>query len=346
MLSRRLEALTATGLFMVLLGSPTQPGTAHPATPVAIPVSIQGGQGSPTGARPMVQVRVGNSKSVPVLLDTGSTGLQIYAPAVNTGPGGGVTVTSARDAITYAGGHRFTGVIASAVIRIGSQATAGRVRFGLVRRAFCVAAKPTCDAARGVGVPMKDGAYGILGIGMNRTPLGLFSPILGMPGRLGQTWSLHLKARAGILELAPRTVARARIKATVRLEGGVKSGGHASWADGRVHLCVAVGPVHACPPGLFDSGTFTMQLWGHPLNTAPVTPGTARVLPGTRVAISVPGARTPFWRLKAGATKSRDSLTVESQHARSFVNYGVQSFYAFTIAYDERGGTISLLSAG
>ena len=64
------------------------------------------------GARPMVEVRVGNSKPVPVLLDTGSTGLQIYAPVVNTAPGGGVTVTTKRDSITYAGGHRFVGVVA------------------------------------------------------------------------------------------------------------------------------------------------------------------------------------------------------------------------------------------
>jgi hypothetical protein len=341
--------LLATLVSTIMFVSGQIAAEAHPSqmpvAPVMVPVTIQGGQGTATGARPMVEVRIGNSKPVPVLLDTGSTGLQIYAPVVNTAPGAGVTVTSQRDAITYAGGHRFIGVVARAVIRIGRQATATNVPFGLVEQASCIPSKPACDAAGGVSQPMKDGAYGILGIGLNKNRQGLFSPILGMPGQRGRTWSLHLKGKSGALVLGARIPSGPRAAATVQLRNQGTSGGHSAWADSQVRLCDTVGAIHACVPGLFDSGTYTMQLWGNPLNTAPSDAGTNRVLTGTLVAVSLPGATAPFWSYRAGVTKSKDTLTVERSRNTPFVNYGVQAFYAFTIASDETDGRMTLRSA-
>lgn len=332
--------LSTTGL----VAAPT--AGAHsaraPGAPVAVPVTVAGGQGATIGARPMIEVRVGNSKPVPVLLDTGSTGLQIYAPVVRTGPGTGVSVTTQRDSITYAGGHRFVGVVAHATLRLGRQATSVKVPFGLVKQASCIPSKPLCDAAGGVTHPMPDGAYGILGIGLNKNSEGLFSPILGMPGRLGQTWSLHLKAKSGALVLGARLPAARGLAATVQLRSQGASAGHLAWADSRARLCTALGTVHACAPGVFDSGTFTVQLWGSPLNTVPTIPGTTRVLPGTSVTVSVPGKARPFWTFPAGVTKSEDALTVERGRHAPFVNYGVQPFYDFTITYGESHGKLAL----
>lgn len=310
--------------------------------PVSVPITIVGGQGTPTGAHPIVKVRVGNSKPVPVLLDTGSTGLQIYAPAVDTGPGGGVTVTSQRDSITYRGGTRFVGVQAQAVIRIGHESTATTVPFGLVQEASCTPSKPACGTAGGVSQPMPDGTYGVLGIGLSKNHQGLFSPILGMPGRLGRSWSIHLRGSSGALVLGARIPSGPRAAATVQLQSLGASGRHTAWADQKVRLCQTVGTVHACVPGLFDTGTFSMQLWGSPLNTAPTEPGTSHLVTGTPVAVSLPGATTPFWAFNAGVTKSKDTVTVESGPHAPFVNYGVQGFYAFTIAYDETQGTLTL----
>jgi hypothetical protein len=78
-----------------------------------------------------------------------------------------------------------------------------------------------------------------------------------------------------------------------------------------------------------------MQVWGIPLNTAPSEAGTNRVVTGTPVAVSLPSATTPFWSYRVGVTKSKDTLTVERSRRTPFVNYGVQAFTAFTIAYDE-----------
>lgn len=335
---RLLSALIST---TVLLAAPAV-ADAHSAGPVSIPITIVGGQGTSTGAHPIVKVRVGNSKPVPVLLDTGSTGLQIYAPAVDTGPGGGVTLTSQLDSITYAGGTRFIGVQAQAVIRIGRQSTATSIPFGLVQSASCIPSKPACGTAGGVSQPMPDGTYGVLGIGLKTNHQGLFSPILGMPGRLGRTWSIHLHGNAGALVLGARIPSGRRVAATVQLKSDGTSGGHPAWADQSVRLCDAVGTVQACVGGLFDTGTFSMQLWGTPLNTAPTAPGTNHVPAGTPVSVSLPGATTPFWAFSAGVTKSKDELTVESGSHAPFVNYGVQAFYAFTIAYDETLGTLTL----
>jgi Protein of unknown function (DUF3443) len=329
-----------------LVAAPAAPAAARagskPPRPVSVPITIVGGQGTAGGARPMVRVRVGNSKAVPVLLDTGSTGLQIFAPAVNTNPGGGVMVSTRRDSITYSGGTRFTGVQAQAVIRIGRRTTALSVPFGLVQHASCIPSKPNCGASGGVSRPMPDGSYGVLGIGMSQNQQGLFSPILGMPGRLGRTWSLHLRGRGGVLVLGAQIPSGRHAAATVQLRSQGPSGGHTAWADSRVRLCDAVGAVQACVSGLFDSGTFQMQLRGAPLNTAPTQSGTNRVLAGTPVSVSLPGSSTPFWAFNAGVTKSKDTVTVKPGSGTPFVNYGVQAFYAFTIAFDETKGTVTL----
>jgi hypothetical protein len=307
---------------------------------VVVPITIQGGQGTRIGARPMVMVRVGRSKPVPVLLDTGSSGLRIFAPLVDTSPRSGVTVTSQRDTITYSGGSRMTGVVAVAKLRLGRQPTAGRVPFSLVQQASCVAAKPTCSTAGGIAGAIKNGEYGILGIGTQTNPSGVISPILGMPGRLGRTWSVHLSGEAGALALGARVPSGRSVATTVHLPPRGTAGGKSFWADQKAPLCLAVGAIHTCVPGIFDSGTFQMQIWGNPLDTAPTDPGTTRVAAGTPVAVSAPGAGMPFWTFTTGLTKSKDTVTVHP--GRPFVNTGVQAFYTFTITYDDRNGTLVL----
>ena len=115
---------------------------------VSVPVSVLGGQGEPGGASPTVQITVGGWGPVSVCLDTGSSGLHVFAGAVNAGSG--VTVSDQTSNITYAGGFHFQGVVASAVIRLGEATTTGPVPFALVQSAWCMAAKPDCPAADGI----------------------------------------------------------------------------------------------------------------------------------------------------------------------------------------------------
>jgi hypothetical protein len=287
-----------------------------------------------------VEVRVGNSNPVPVLLDTGSSGLHIFNTAVNTGTRSGVTLTSQRSNITYSGGHRFTGVVANAVVTIGSYATKMPVSFAYVEQASCIASKPTCPASGGIPGFEQSGAYGILGIGTQSSGGGIVSPILGMPGSLGKKWSLHLAGASGTLRLGARLPA-ARSATTIQMRQIGSSAGSALWADSSLPLCLSVGQVNACVPGLFDSGTYTMQISGSVLGRAPTIRGTDHVVPGTPVSVTLSGASTPFWTFTAGTTKSADLVTVKTGQG-PFVNTGVQVFYDYTITYNDTSGRIRL----
>jgi hypothetical protein len=308
--------------------------------PATVPVTVLNGQGTSQGARPTVEVRVGNSNPVPVLLDTGSSGLHIFDTAVNTGTGSGVTLTPQPSNITYSGGHRFTGVVANAVVTIGSYATRLPVSFAYVEQASCIASKPTCPASGGIPGFEQSGTYGILGIGTQSSGGGIVSPILGMRGSLGKKWGLHLDGASGTLTLGARLPA-ARSATTIQMRQIGISAKSALWADSSLPLCLSVGPANECVPGLFDSGTYTMQISGPGLDQAPTTAGTDHVVAGTPVSVSVSGASAPFWAFTAGTTKSADLLTVKTGQG-PFVNTGVQAFYDFTISYDDVTGQIRL----
>ena len=327
------------GLTVLVVSAPA-PGSASPRAGV-VPVTVLDGQGTPEGARPVVDVRVGSSQPVPVLLDTGSSGLHIFDTAVKTGPGSGVALTSKPANITYAGGHRFTGVVGTAVVTLGSYATKGPIPFAYVERAHCIATKPTCPAAGGMPGFERSGAFGILGIGTQSSGGGVVSPILGMPGSLGRKWSIHLVGTSGTLFLGAQPPRRRSATEIQMKEIGSSAGGKALWADSRLPVCVSVGMVNECVPGLFDSGTYTMQVSGPALDQAPVVPGTTHVVAGAPVSVTVNGAASPFWTFASGSIKSENLVTVRSDHG-PFLNAGVQVFYDFTVTYDDVRGQIRL----
>lgn len=126
----------------------------------------------------------------------------------------------------------------------------------------------------------------------------------------------------------------------LRPQGAVAHG--RSWADADVSLCLSVGSIRSCVPSLFDTGTFAMQLTGKPFAQVPRAAGTLSVLPGTAFAISVEGARHPFWTFRVGTTKSEDTVLLRAGE-KEFVNCAVQAFYAFTIDYDDAVGTMTLV---
>jgi len=338
-------AKVVVALLLVVVGTACiSPAAAMSAvarsSPSRVPITILGGQGTLSGARPTVEVRVGNSSPVPVLLDTGSSGLHLFGSAIPTGPGSGVTLTSHRADITYSGGHRFVGVVATAVVTIGTAATSAPVRFADVERAFCIPSKPTCPAAGGIPGFEATGVDGILGIGTQSSGGNLVSPILGLPGSLGSTWSIHLKGASGTLILGAR-LPTGSSATTIPMRPVGSSVTPALWADSGLPLCVSVGAVDQCVHGLFDTGTYTVQVSGAELNRAPTTSGSDHVTVGTPVAVTLRGAAHPFWTFTAGATKSEDLVTVRPGRS-GFVNSGVQVFYDFTVTYDDTSGQIRL----
>jgi hypothetical protein len=336
-----LGALCASAITAGALGPNVGSNAGASTAPAIVPVTVVGGPGTPGGAAPMVKVRVGLSTPVPVFLDTGSSGLHIFANAVDTSPGSGVTVTSQTSNITYRGGVKFSGVVASAVIKVGSQVTAVPVPFSLVSEASCTATKPSCAAAGGINAyESSKGAYGVLGIGMQSSEGGVTSPILGMAGDLGDSWSLRLSGTTGALVLgAPARVRPAVVSFQMKSMGTV--GGKALWADSSLPLCVAVGSTQACVPGLFDSGTASFQVSGPILGQVPTNTGSRTVVSGLSVNISQSGAAAPFWSFTTGTAKSEDLIKLGTT-THPFVNTGVQAFYDFTIVYNDVSGTVAL----
>jgi hypothetical protein len=332
-------SVTAAGALAVNVSS-----TGASIAPVVVPVTVVGGQGTPGGAEPMVKVRVGVSNPVPVFLDTGSSGLHIFANAVNTNPGSGVTVTSQTSNIAFPGGVKFSGVVASAVVKVGPQTTAGPVPFTLVNEASCKASKPSCAAADGINAyESSQGAYGVLGIGTRSSEGNVISPILGMPGDLSDSWSLRLSGATGSLVLGAPT---SRVKppvTTFQMKSTGTVGNKTLWADSSLPFCVAVGPTQACVPGLFDSGTASFQISGPVLGQVPTNPGSETVVTGLSVDVAQSGAAAPFWTFTTGLAKS-ENLVRPGPKPHPFVNTGVQAFYDFTIVYNDLSGIISLYS--
>jgi hypothetical protein len=161
-----------------------------------------------------------------------------------------------------------------------------------------------------------------------------------MSGSLGKKWSLHLAGASGILTLGARLPAR-RSATTIQMRQIGSSAGNPLWADSSLPLCLSVGQTNGCVPGLFDSGTYTMQISGSVLGQVPTTMGTDHVVAGLPVSATLSGASGPFWTFAAGTTKSADLVTVRMDQG-PFVNSGVQAFYDFTITYDDTSGQIRL----
>jgi hypothetical protein len=286
-----------------------------------------------------VQIIVGGWGPIPVVVDTGSSGLHVFAGAVNAGSG--VTVTDRTSNITYSGGYRFKGVVASAAIQLGGATTTKPVSFALVQMASCIATKPDCPAAGGIqGFESDKGVDGILGIGTQSSEGGVTSPILGMAGQLGRKWSLHLDGTSGQLVLGARVIGSGKPVARFQLQPDGKSEGHALWADNRIPLCVSAGSIDACVPALFDSGTPSTQISGSPLDQAPTVPGTTHVVSGTQFTVASSG-ESPFWSFETGSAKSVNLVRVITGRG-PFFNSGVQAFYDFTITYNAQKGHVTL----
>lgn len=337
--------IAAAGAALLCVGLATLPVTEATAAPagspsqVSVPVTVLGGQGEPGGSSPTVQITVGGWGPIPVVLDTGSSGLHIFAGAVN--PGSGVTVTDQTSNITYSGGYRFNGVVASAVMRLGGATTTGPVSFALVQSASCIASKPDCPGAGGMqGFESDKGVDGILGIGMQSSEGGVTNPILGMAGRLGKKWSLHLDGSSGQFVLGARVIGSGEPVARFQLQPDGTSDGHPLWADSQIPLCVSAGSIDACVPALFDSGTPSTQISGSPLDQVPTVPGTTQVVSGTPITVASSGG-APFWSFTAGSAKSADLVRVISGQG-PFFNSGVQAFYDFTITYNAQKGHVTL----
>jgi hypothetical protein len=143
-----------------------------------------------------VPVRVGDSVTVPALLDTGSTGLRVMRGALFSSS---YQDTGFESLYEFGGGDRLTGTIGEAVVSVGGLQTGGAVPIEVVNQASCADFRPVCSAsmvsARDYGI----GGDGIAGQG--------FQAILGVSLTVenGASYTpnplTHIGARRWIIEL-------------------------------------------------------------------------------------------------------------------------------------------------
>jgi len=226
--------------------------------PVTVPIQIRDGVGTSIGARPWIKVKVGNGPTVPVLLDTGSVGLHIYAPGVRTGAGSGVTRTGMRiQPYTYVDGTVQTGVLAKAKLTIGSVSTSKAVPFGLITRVGCVPSKPDCPTKNGIKAAVRKGEYGVMGVRFQPVPSGTpGNPLVSLPAPYSNRWSMAFSGHSSRLVLGAPV-----IPGTVL---------HFAGSPPKVTVCWTIGSIqNVCEHTIFDSGNPVMVVFGGPLATAP-----------------------------------------------------------------------------
>lgn len=341
----RRSRLAGAALLLCAAGvAASWPASGHATSadaPVVVPITVTGGQGTSGGAHPTVEVQVGNGRSVPVLLDTGSVGLHLYAGAVPRGSASGVTVSKQKNSIAYIDGTVQSGVVARATITVGGVRTTAPVAFGLIEKVSCTAAVPRCPGQGGLAAAEHRGLYGTMGIGLGPGPVD--NPLVHLAAPYSGAWSISLAGSVGRLTLGapvPReTAARFSIPAD-----GRRANGTPTFADKHAVVCWTVGSQPTtCEYTLFDSGDVGMQFFGGPPGRAPAGAGGA-LATGTPVMAAGAASALPFWTFAAGTRTSSDTVHVHPS-GNGTVNAAVQSFYAFTITYNARHGLIALTQA-
>lgn len=313
--------------------APLNGGQASSTQPVTVRVPLRT-EKSPSnfGMSGIVEMRVGRSAPVRVLLDTGSTGLRLFPGAFDRVPSG---VRVSKRAISGpAHGGRLHGVIASAAMEIGGVTTTRPVEFQLT--------KNTSPYVQGWE---QRGVFGILGIGTGRTPLP--NPLRALPGSVGLHWSVHFGGEPGagipgggaLILGAP--VATDAVATFSMPSQGADGYGALLWADHKANGCWQVdrGPI-ACMDTWFDSLSDQLTLAGPDFRRVP-TDSNGVVRPGVRVRMSVAGSAFSVWTMVTGNRPSFD-LTVASPKSPRLVNTGNNPFYDFTISYDMERGLVSL----
>jgi hypothetical protein len=337
----RLAALLAAATSAAVLAvpanadepAPLNGGQAASTQPVIVRVPLRT-ELSPSnfGMSGIVEMRVGRSAPVRVLLDTGSTGLRLFPGALDR-VRGGVRVTK-RTVSTPAHGGRLHGVIASALMEIGGVPTVRPVEFQVT--------KNTSPYVQGWE---QRGVYGILGIGTGSTPLP--NPLRALPGSVGLHWSVHFggEPRAGVpgggALVLGAPVSTDAVATFSMPSDGADGYGALLWDDHKANGCWQVdrGPL-SCMNTWFDSLSDQLTLAG-PDFARLRTDANGVVSAGVRVRMSVAGSAFSVWTVVTGSTPSYN-LTVASPKSPRLVNTGNNAFYDFTVTYDMERGLVSL----
>ena len=333
--------LPILALAAVLLG-PAIPARAAERVDVPVHLTVL-----PNGdPRYSVPVTVGGGPPVEAELDTGSFGLRVLKGALKPTQ---YQATALHRSYAFGGGAKFDGVLARAVVGVGSALTPAPVLFHLVERVGCAEGRPGCAAAKvkaedyriaGDGIPGQ-GFQAILGLSLRRAADedSAQNPLVAAGPR---SWILTLprpgSPEPGHLIIDPDESERAGF-ATVKLgRQGDLSDRLAGWADAALPGClVEDGGERFCGRTLIDSGAPGLSVATDTVEGP--TPWGA----GRHARIEIGGADGP---LAVPFTSGADYASRVLLHPRrgpeggTDISVGSLPFLSYAVLYDADAGTM------
>lgn len=308
-------------------------------TTVTVPLTVADYPGA-AGKLLLAPVTVNGGPTVNVLLDTGSSGLRVFAAAL-----AGTSVTTTSEAtLTRFGGEILSGHKASGALTIGNATSAKDVDFDLVETISCIPNDPYCDPAT-VAKDLEDaGIQGVMGIGLRNGASGIVSPLPQLGGQLARGFTLRtggFSSKAGELVLGVTELPGA---ATITLKNaGTLPGGKPAWLDDQIQLCYKVDDTATDPPcsdAVLDTGSNLDVL--HAKNLPARAVNTDGLLaPGVSLEVSHADGFSMKLTVGSPITWSLDGILVDGQEAFTILGIGV--FFRHDVAFDVDNGKIGLL---
>lgn len=307
--------------------SDVQTQAASEPVTVALPVRTIDTPGR-SGQNGIVEITLGRSAPLAVMLDTGSVGLRLWGALPP-----GTSLTSERIE-TVLDGNRISGLLGKARMGLGGATTTLAVPFQHI----------DTDSSY-ISAWRRQGIVGILGIGTGTGAL--TNPLVALPGSLGLRWSVHFSRtasdatrRQGALILGAQPPG----DATMHFELpylGLNVNGARLWDDHAADGCWTFGREPAqCVPTWFDSGFTVMRVKGSRFSQVPQTQ-TNLVRSGTAVTLSAGSSAFVGHRFRAGDSGSQNLVRVLPR-GRATINTGNSFFFDFTVTYDVASGDLYL----
>lgn len=314
-------------------GSTASSALAPTGSALSIPLSSITVDGTP---KMTVPVSVGGGAPVPVVLDTGSSGLIIASSAV----GPDVTSTGAAFTTDFTGGS-VNGTVETAPVTIGGVTTANPIDI--------VVADPSGTTA---GF-FTGGTQGIMGISSANTDTftgqSIFAPNLQLPAPYDSGFTLQIGSGTtptGTWTLGPTTAPVGAVAAAMTpiTAGGTPPAGYPPFAKSPT-LCWTIGSaaqncgvtdldIGESAPGLNNSTFGSLAFQGHPY-----------LAPAQDVTVAGPTG-PPLWSFTTGLTKGKDLIQLVPLGTVAQYNSGLPFFFGRTVAWDYASGQVLIGPAG
>jgi hypothetical protein len=323
--------------------------TPNPFTSTALNgVEIRLAMPEINSTRPLLTaaVSVAGGPTVPVLVDTGSPGLRIFAEGVGTA---GIELGTDAVNVTFADGTVFNGVQASAPVTIGEIATSGPIAVQVVQSATCSTTNPSCMGANGLDALAKAQHFsGILGIGLGGGTI--FSPLMQLAGGPPSSFAIKASPASGSGTLALNVTPQNPVAVYQMVRGPEMTlpNGVPAWSSDLTTACWAFNKATpACVATSFDSGA--PYLFASP--TIPGAPPIGPVPKGSTVSLypagntgnnGGAGSQTP-WTATAGGIPGKNQMIIQTMPSGgTSINTGIAIFATMGVTFDASRGQVIL----